>query len=372
MPDCPPHRIKPRETPFEDLTIIFSHRLLQYTAPDRSRAELRTTATMAAEVNFVKIPYTTVKNDIDTNTRPRYFNTAFHTEEEAPGFERPSEAPYSFKRWLPVILQSRKLTSSAVQVVRLTVSQTRLLIQACDASIPKGSINLLLAEDVEDVIEPAFSGLAFPAEGLFMRLDACSPKDGVQQVPGQVEIHSVKEAVLRLVTSLRCRNALVKILESIEGDADGGSDRAAAEIYFLPFNSRMMSEREYRVFCPPGGQIITGISQYRWHKEWVFNDRSDEEQEQAFERIIAGARELHRAICEDVDRRRHMDDLLLKQGFSFDVFYDEEHDTCELVELNVFGIRSGCGSCLFQWVDDREQLYGEASRGPKLEFRVTI
>lgn len=327
---------------------------------------------MAAEVNFVKVPYTTVKHDIDTNIQPKHFNTAFHTAEQAPGFERPSEAPYSFKRWLPVILESRNLTSSALQVVRLTVPQTRLLIQACDASIPKGSINLLLAEDVEDVIEPAFSELVFPAEGLFMRLDACSPKDGIQAVSGQVAVCSVKEAVLRLVTSLRCRNALVKSLGNIEGEADGGSDRAVAEIYFLPFNSRMMSKREYRIFCPPGGQEITGISQYRWHKEWMFADRPDEEQEQVVERIIAGARELHQAIREDVDSRRHVDDLLLKQGFSFDVFYDEEHDTCELVELNVFGIRSGCGSCLFQWVDDRVQLYGEGSRGRRLEFRVTM
>lgn len=327
---------------------------------------------MATEINFVKIPYTAVKHDTDTNTRPKHFNTAFHTAEEAPGFERPSEAPFSFKRWLPVIFASRNLASSALQAVRLTVSQTRLLVQACDASIPKGSLNLLLAEDVEDVIEPAFSGLVFPAEGLFMRLDACSPKDGAQAVPGQVAIRGIKEAVLRLSTSLRCRNALVKTLESIDGESDGGSDGAAAEIFFLPFNSRMMSKREYRVFCPPGGQAITGISQYRWHKEWMFSDRSHEEQEQVVERIIAGARELHKAICADVDSRRRVDDLLLKQGFSFDVFYDEVHDTCGLVELNVFGIRSGCGSCLFQWVDDRAQLYGEGSRDRRLEFRVTL
>lgn len=342
------------------------------TAPAPSLAQLRATVIMATEVNFVKIPYTTVKHDIDTNTRPKHFNTAFHTADEAPGFERPSEAPYSFNRWLPVILQSRNLPSEALQVVRLTASQTRVLVQACDASIPKGSINLVLAEDVEDVIEPAFSGLIFPPEGLFMRLDACSPKDGAQLVPGQVAVHSVKEAVLRLVTSLRCRNAIVNALESIEEGPDGGNDGTSLEIYFLPFNQRMRSEREYRVFCPPGGQTITAISQYRWHKEWMFSDRSDEEKEQVMERIVAGARELHKAICANVDSRRHMDDLLLKQGFSFDVLYDEEHETCELVELNVFGIRSGCGSCLFQWVDDRAQLYGEGSPGRRLEFKVTM
>ena len=327
---------------------------------------------MATEVNFVKISYAAVKHDIDTNSRPKHFNTAFHTADEAPGFERPSEAPYSLKRWLPVILKSRNLSSSALQVVRLTTPQTRLLIQACDASIPKGSINLVLAEDVEDAIEPAFSGLAFPSEGLFMRLGACSPKDGAQPAPGQSAVRSAKDAVLRLVTSLRCRNALVNALESIEEGSDGEVHGAGTEIYFLPFNQRMRSDREYRVFCPPGGVAIMGISQYCWHKKWLFSNRSDEEKEQAMERIVAGARELHKAICADVDSGRQMDDLLLKQGFSFDVFYDEEHGTCELVELNVFGIRSGCGSCLFQWVDDRAQLYGQGSPGRGLEFRVTM
>ncbi|KAL1864900.1 hypothetical protein Daus18300_007467 [Diaporthe australafricana] len=327
---------------------------------------------MAAKVNFVKIPHDAVKNGMDTNSQPKHFNTAFHTVDEAPGYESPSEAAYSFKRWLPVVLKSRNLPASVLQVVRLTIPQTRLLIQACDASITKGSINLLFVEDVEDVIEPAFARLVFPPEGLFMRLDACSPKDGAQSVPGQVAVHRVKEAVLRLVTSLRCRNALVISMENIEGGSDSGSEGGGTEIYFLPFNDRMRSEREYRVFCPPSGKVITGISQYRWHKEWMFNDRSDEQKERVVKMVIEGARELHRAILADVESGRHVDDLLLKQGFAFDVFYDEEHDVCQLVELNVFGIRSGCGCCLFQWVDDRAQLYGEGSPGWRLEFRVSV
>lgn len=53
------------------------------------------------------------------------------------------------------------------------------------------------------------------------------------------------------------------------------------------------------------------------------------------ERIVVVAKELYKVTRADVDNRRHMDDLLLKQGFSFDVFYDEEHDKCELVEERV-------------------------------------
>jgi len=65
---------------------------------------------------------------------------------------------------------------------------------------------------------------------------------------------------------------------------------------------------------------------------------------------------------------RGQDKLLLEQGFSFDLFYKEETERCELVELNTFGVRSACGSCLFQWVKDRKVLYGEEEG----EFRVSV
>lgn len=232
---------------------------LQQTAPEPSLGQVQATAITAAEVNFEKIPLTAVRHDIDTNTRRKHFNTAFHTADEAPGFERPSEAPYLFKRWLPVILESRGPPSSALQVVRLTVSLTLLLVQACDASIPEGSINLLLAEDVGDVIGPAFSRLVFPVEGLVMRLDTCSPKDCAQTAPGQVAVRSVKEAVLRLVTSLRCQNALVKGLETIEEGTDGGINGTAVEVYFLIFK-----EDEKREGVP--GLVPTGRRGHHGHQ----------------------------------------------------------------------------------------------------------
>jgi hypothetical protein len=71
----------------------------------------------------------------------------------------------------------------------------------------------------------------------------------------------------------------------------------------------------------------------------------------------------------EVERRGDvLDRLMMEQGFSFDLFYDEDSETCELVELNTFGVRSGCGSCLFQWVEDRGVLYGEEEP----EFRVSM
>lgn len=60
----------------------------------------------------------------------------------------------------------------------------------------------------------------------------------------------------------------------------------------------------------------------------------------------------------------------MAQGMSFDLLYDEDTRTVELVELNPFGVRSPCGSCLFQWIRDREVLYDENEK-ETVEFRVS-
>lgn len=61
---------------------------------------------------------------------------------------------------------------------------------------------------------------------------------------------------------------------------------------------------------------------------------------------------------------------LRRAGYTFDVA--ERMDGGEgvrLIELNDFGALSGCGSCLFQWVEDARVLYGLQ---PEVEVRVTI
>ncbi|KAK3936646.1 hypothetical protein QBC46DRAFT_394556 [Diplogelasinospora grovesii] len=325
-------------------------------------------------MRLVKIPYSDVKRDLEaveaqgsSSASTKNFNTSFHSAHEAPDLEVPSEAPYSFKRWLPLILRSRNLTSSAgVQTVSLTRPQARLLFRACEGSILTGTLNRMYADDLQDEIVPLLSTqLAFPPEGLFLRLDACSPKDGVQNPPGKASLHTVEEVILRIVTSTRARNALFHTLEDTK--------QVAVEMYFLPFNPQMRSEREYRVFCRPGDARMTGISQYRWHKPWLLatdtegQPKSGREMEGVAGIVTTGATHLHRQILGELQRDDE-NELLLKQGFSFDVFYDEDKGQCELVELNTFGVRSACGSCLFQWVKDRHILYGQED----IEFRVTL
>ncbi|KAG5756271.1 hypothetical protein H9Q72_000963 [Fusarium xylarioides] len=308
--------------------------------------------------------YKEVESD-SQNVPPTKFNTCFHTDEEIPAHEstnhlsRPSEAPYSFERWLPLVLKTRNLDAKAAQVVKLTRAEAKLLVAASGTSIITGEHNRAYQEDIQEEIIPHLSSLDFPAEGLFMRLDRCSPKDGRQAVPGRLSLHSPTDIILRLITSQRARN---EILKSLEGESP------TVDLTFLPFNKSMRSEREYRVYCAPETGAISAVSQYCWHKPWFFDCEEHENQTRVVDQIWEGIQTIHKSILHDLDPDDGLDQLLLKQGLSFDVFYDETDETLQLVELNVFGARSGCGSCLFHWINDWDQLYGHCER---VEFRVT-
>ncbi|KAI8664175.1 hypothetical protein NCS55_00925300 [Fusarium keratoplasticum] len=310
-------------------------------------------------MKLVKINFSDVADDC-RNGRATRFNTSFHPADQVPAnLPRPSEAPYAFARWLPLILQTRNVDPSAVQTVRLSRGQAHLLVDASATSIITGELSRALEEDLKDEVAPAFSSLHFPPEGLFMRLTGCSPKDGRWRDPTRPSLHSTDDIILRLTTSHRARNDIVKSLKS-------GSE--TVDITLLPFDAQMDSRREYRVFCCPTTGNITAVSQYCWHKPWLFHCRPGTALKPVADKIWAGIVALHRQIMNDLKPDAELDNLLLRQGFTFDVLYDEDNGTTELVELNVFGARSGCGSCLFNWVNDFSLLYGE---GKDVQFQVT-
>ncbi|KAL7934936.1 hypothetical protein V8C35DRAFT_300231 [Trichoderma chlorosporum] len=306
------------------------------------------------------VDYQEVLQDMDKGI-PLCFNTNFHTAAEAPDLPIPSNKPYNYEIWLPLVLKSRGIPLSELQVVSLSRPRIKLLVEAAAASIHTRVLNRSYAEDLEDDVYPAFQGLTFPSEGLWMRFGACSPKDGAQLNPGQRSIHSVEDIVLRITTSLRTWSALTNILNS---------DAEVAYVYFLPFNEGMRSAREYRVFCVPNSLDISAVSQYEWHKPWIFANENRDVMTKAAEKILRNIHKVHAEIIAFM--RAHEDNALesfvRSQGFTFDVLYDELGEQCMLIELNTFGVRSACGSCLFQWLRDRAQLYGETG---DIEFRVT-
>ncbi|KAL7791495.1 hypothetical protein V8C37DRAFT_381874 [Trichoderma ceciliae] len=307
------------------------------------------------------VDFQDVLQDLDKGV-PTNFNTNFHTAEEAPNLPIPSNKPYNYEVWLPLILKSRSISLSALQVISLSRAQIKVLVNAAAASIHTRVLNRSYAEDLEDEVYPAFGRLTFPPEGLFMRLGACSPKDGAQTTPGKLSIHSVEDVVLRITTSARTWSALTNILNS---DAQEG------HVYFLPFDSRMRSEREYRVFCAPTSLNISAVSQYRWHKPWVFAHQDRDEMTARAQKIMNGIQKVHAEIIAymRVHDDNELESFIRSQGFTFDVLYDENAGQCLLIELNTFGVRSACGSCLFQWLKDRAVLYGETT---DIQFRVAV
>ena len=321
-------------------------------------------AEMMVEMKLRIVEYERVKADWESGA-PTEFNSNFHTTAEAPDLPIPSNTPTSFERWLPLVMRSRGVQDDALQVVPLTSVQVRLLILAAGASVHTRVLNRACAEDLQEEVAPAFGSLAFPSQGLFMRLAACSTKDGAQKLPGKMSISSIDEIMLQLTTSLRAWSAL--------NNAVNNAINARApclSIFFLPFDPRMDTAQEYRVFCAPETLRITAVSQYRWHKPWRFAGRSEEERIAVAQSIFAGIQNTHAAIIGDIRAGDAMDDLLRRQGFTFDVLFDESRNSCELIELNTFGVRSACGSCLFHWLKHRDLLYGE--RSEEVAFAVTI
>lgn len=316
------------------------------------------TPTFIPDMKLVQIYHGHVLADMNKQ-HPSAFNTSFHTAEEAPGHDVPSEEPYSLKRWLPLILRLRVLPEDAAQTVTLTPSQGRLLIAAAAGSVQTGTINRMYAEELEEDIIPAFSSLSFPPQGLFMRLDACSAKDGARRDPDKASLNSPEDILHLLVTSTRARNAMVASLDK----------GAPIVVYFLPFDARMGSANEYRVFCPPGGKKVSAISQYQWYKPWKFEQKHRDDVFGHIRRVKDKSEMIRLHIIQELQQGDEMDDLLLQQGFTFDIMFDDSTGKCDLIELNVFGIRSACGSCLFHWVKDWEILSGKDSATP--EFRVS-
>lgn len=118
-------------------------------------------------------------------------------------------------------------------------------------------------------------------------MDACSPKDGA---PGLVPLRTIDDIILRLTTSGRACSSITRLLEE--------EKKPCLELFFLPFDNKMSTFLEYRVFCAPLDGKITAVSQYKWHKLSIFHDRPAEELQSIAESILGEVRRAHGDILE--------------------------------------------------------------------------
>jgi len=221
----------------------------------------------------------------------------------------------------------------------------------------------------------------------FLRLDFCSTKDarGEDGTKYTSTVRTIEDALQRICASKRAIRALEDIvLKKAPGPA---------RLLFIPHNKHMDTSREFRVFCPPLWTLsalssnhlreatpnqsrnnghtlgrITAISQYRWHSPYHRPSLATAQKDA--EKALADAKSIHSEILahaatlpdQSVLQKMHT------EGFVFDIFETTKGDM-QLLEINPFGAMSGCGSCLFHWIDDAPLLYG-AREG--VEVRLTM
>jgi hypothetical protein len=218
----------------------------------------------------------------------------------------------------------------------------------------------------------------------FLRLDPCSTKDarGEDGTKYTSTIRTIEDALQRICASRRATRALEDIV--LPGPT---------RLLFIPHNKHMDTSREFRVFCPPLWTLsalssnhlreatpnqsrddgytpgrITAISQYRWHSPWHRPSLAAAQKDA--EKALADAKSIHSEILtyaatlpdQSVLQKMH------SEGFVFDIFETTNGDM-QLLEINPFGAMSGCGSCLFHWIDDAPLLYGARER---VEVRFTM
>jgi len=101
------------------------------------------------------------------------------------------------------------------------------------------------------------------------------------------------------------------------------------------------------------------ISQYTWHKPVPSASATHRSMQSIVDFALRGARDSMEKVLETARQVGTLADLG-RWGFVMDVVVKLRGTDVEMqfVEINPFGAVSGCGSCLFHWIRDAEQLYG--------------
>ncbi|KAL8646896.1 MAG: hypothetical protein Q9210_005871 [Variospora velana] len=189
----------------------------------------------------------------------------------------------------------------------------------------------------------------------FARLDTCSLKDSLV---GGGPVKDSEDLWKRIATSMRAAAGIQAMAAA--------NSYEPVYLYLLKWNDKMQPGLEYRVFCAPEIMRITAISQYRWFEKWYHTKETWQRQNEIAKRVLENAMVIHQQIM----MHPAMNDDLKMRGFVFDILEDPDNDNAAcLIELNEFGAMTGCGSCLFHWLDDAKLLYGLEEA---VTFRITM
>ncbi|KAJ6519308.1 hypothetical protein C8R45DRAFT_950953 [Mycena sanguinolenta] len=263
--------------------------------------------------------------------------------------------------WKDLIVRLRHINPSHVHVVVLTRHYAQTLLDASNVAMLTGYISNL---HKDDLLDPSpfdhLFGAPPHAPRYFARYDASSPKDSHIKGP----LTSAQAVVEQLATSHRSRHALKEAL----------SEDSPVRVYLMPWDDTMDTRREYRVFCAPTSAYhprpsrVTAVSQYSWHKRSLLADLPPAQLEAEMAHLLEGITHIHAEIIAH-SLQNGMNALLNRDGFVFDVYLHPGTREVQLLELDPFGVRANCGSCLFHWVTDAETLFGGKEQ---IEVRLAV
>ncbi|KAA8913498.1 hypothetical protein FN846DRAFT_929367 [Sphaerosporella brunnea] len=190
-------------------------------------------------------------------------NTNNHPYEDLPPALQAHEGPLSpsdyraqvlqtsYSQWQPILSQLQQPPSTKDQAcyvrIPLPPKLCALLAPASEVGMQTGRVPEMLREDIEDVLMPLLKPQFDGKKSYFMRLDECSPKDGVGSMGPFVDAPAV---LTSLLTSVRAYKAL--------RHTEGG---AGETMHLLPWRTDINTDNEFRLFVPPHGKV-RAISQY--------------------------------------------------------------------------------------------------------------
>jgi hypothetical protein len=296
----------------------------------------------------------------EVEANPHDFNSSFHKREEAPEqdllFDVDLNLTY-FGRWMHPILCSQCVSLNDIAVFTLPKFFVNELLEISSGALIQGHISRSHEEELLELLTTPWPERN--EKGWFCRLDPVSLKDGVD---ADKPLRSKLEFIRVLASSYRGTSALRRFQEM-------GRE---IKVYLLPWNDTMDVDREFRVFVAPKSRGVSAISQYGWSRPFPLKD-GEKHHTVAFVVSLEAVR-LYTGIYHFAG------EALLEQGFTFDIRLTEnvanvlgegyKGNPCQLIELNTFGLLSGCGSALFHWIKDYNLLYRSEQLHP-IEVRFS-
>ncbi|KAK6339290.1 hypothetical protein TWF718_008711 [Orbilia javanica] len=320
---------------------------------------------------------------------PDHVNTNNHKHSELPAMlqaiEKALDQPEYYRRlaetgydvWKPVLQRmQREAKAKEMQEpspgnegheIILTPSLCRLLKSAADGGLLMGRIPGNLHEDLEERVLPLLTPYferqpgSSSAPRYFVRLNSCSPKDGIGE---QGPFKEAWPVILSLCTSERVHKTLRDLLEY--GNRNDCGDQGAYEVLHLnPWRDEMSTLNEFRIFVPPNGKI-RAISQYSVRSGgWADDSNNGYQKIKSLVPCMIECNTRFRALVRDagmqLPKGGYVLDVharLLRQGTGSSAAQERIEWSVEPIETNPFGAQLASGSGIFQWLKDWECMYG--------------